>query len=56
MWGGVALLALPVAYAGLLGWLRGGWQRNLTPLTPLSLGEGGTSFSLSSSKGEDLKL
>jgi len=26
----MALLVLPVLYAGLMGWLRGGWRRNLT--------------------------
>ena len=31
---GVALLVLPALYAGLMGWLSGGWQRNLTPQPP----------------------
>ena len=38
---GVALLVLPALYAGLMGWLSGGWQRNLTPPAPLSKKEGG---------------
>ena len=42
---GVTLLALPALYAGLMGWLRGGFEQasHLTPLVPLSCGEGGTS-------------
>ncbi|GAC1597495.1 MAG: glycosyltransferase [Hymenobacter sp.] len=31
---GVALLVLPGLYAGLLGWLRGGWLRNISSPLP----------------------
>ena len=41
---GALWLALPVAYAAVMVWLRGGLG-NLTPLAPLSKREGGTSFS-----------
>ncbi|OGX89224.1 hypothetical protein BEN47_07420 [Hymenobacter lapidarius] len=29
MGAGLGLLAVPVLYAGVMGWLRGGWQRNV---------------------------
>ena len=43
---GAALLVLPALYAGLMSWLRGGWQYNFTPpapcrAQPLSKKEGG---------------
>ena len=47
MLAGMALLALPAGYAAVMGWLRGGLALpgHLTPLAPLSCGEGGTSSS-----------
>ena len=51
---GVALLALPALYAGLMGWLRGGFVQafHLTSLAPLSVGEGGTSASSANAEPE----
>ncbi|HEX8656025.1 MAG TPA: hypothetical protein VF690_00735, partial [Hymenobacter sp.] len=34
MLAGLSLLALPALYAGLLIWLRGGWQHNRAQLRP----------------------
>ena len=46
MMAGLLLLVLPLLYAGVMVWLRGGWHLtgHLTPLAPLSCGEGGTGF------------
>lgn len=38
---GIGLLVLPVLYAALMGWLHGGWQRNLTTPAPISKKGGG---------------
>jgi hypothetical protein len=43
---GLLLLVLPLVYAGVMGWLRGGWVQHLTPPAPLSRGEGGASSNL----------
>ncbi len=50
MMAGLLLLALPLLYAGVMGWLRGGWQCHLTPPAPLSKKEGGAS------SGADFRL
>ena len=56
---GLSLLALPVAYAAVMGWLRGGLgnlTRPLWGLAPLSCGEGGTSLSSGFNKNYDSSL
>jgi hypothetical protein len=38
---GLLLLVLPLVYAGVMGWLRGGWVQHLTPPAPRTPGGGG---------------
>lgn len=55
---GMALLVLPVAYAALMGWLRGGWDAlpvHLIPPAPLSCGEEGASSGFSSKQFLELE-